>query len=271
MLGLLQLSMSIIATFSDDAHRQLRGQTVTLTPEEDTNTGNLKWNCSSSVDSKFLPTSCSNDGSTGNPGGENPGGGDNGETPPFNPAFTASYDYGDYTYNNGVLSSYGTPLTILSQNENGIVYAPSGYTTAISIDREGNLVREMMLNGEGVQGTKKSTMFNNKSSLESLSLTAGGVNFDLLYPTYEVSYYPTYQDNTPSYIKSNDSAYRSYIEAMSSLRYNSTVSVNTPPTQSQINNYNNAQTNFVNFLNEQKSNGVSLSSADEAFLKELSK
>ena len=128
-----------------------------------------------------------------------------------------------------------------------------------------------MLNGEGVQGTKKSTMFNNKSSLESLSLTAGGVNFDLLYPTYEVSYYPTYQDNTPSYIKSNDSAYRSYIEAMSSLRYNSTVSVNTPPTQSQINNYNNAQTNFVNFLNEQKSNGVSLSSADEAFLKELSK
>ena len=71
----------IVATFSDDAHRQLRGQTVTLTPEEVEETGNLRWNCSSSVDSKFLPTSCTNDGNTGNPG-ENPG---NGGTDPTDP------------------------------------------------------------------------------------------------------------------------------------------------------------------------------------------
>ena len=92
---------AIVATFSDDAHRQLRGQTVTLTPEEVEETGNLKWSCSSSVDSKFLPTSCSNDGSTTNPGGgetdpgeteppnpggENPGEGDNGETDPPEPS-----------------------------------------------------------------------------------------------------------------------------------------------------------------------------------------
>ena len=262
---------AIVATFSNDAHRQLRGQTVTLTPEEDTNTGNLKWNCSSSVSSKFLPTSCENDGS-GNP--SNPGGGDNGETgntPPFNPAFSASYDYGSYTYNNGVLYINGNLKEILSQDENGIVYAPSGYTTALSIDRSGNLVRESRLNGEGLQGTKKSTMFANKSSLENYSLTAGGVDYNILYPTYETIHYPTYQDNRPSYIKNNETAYKNYMEAMASMMYNSTVSVNTAPTQSEINNYNNAQTNFVNFLNEQKSNGVSLSSADEAFLKELSK
>ena len=68
---------AIIATFSDDAHRQLRGQTVTLTPEEVEETGNLRWNCGSSVASKYLPTSCVNNGSSGNP--TNPG---NGETDP---------------------------------------------------------------------------------------------------------------------------------------------------------------------------------------------
>ena len=63
---------AIVATFSDDAHRQLRGQTVTLTPEEVEETGNLRWNCSSSVASKYLPTSCVNDGNSGNPGGQTP-------------------------------------------------------------------------------------------------------------------------------------------------------------------------------------------------------
>ena len=42
-----------MATFSNDAHKQLRGQTVT---------------CNSSVAAKYLPTSCSNDGSIVNPG-----------------------------------------------------------------------------------------------------------------------------------------------------------------------------------------------------------
>lgn len=50
----------IVATFSDDAHRQLRGQTVTLTPEVDSNTGNIKWSCNSSVTAKYLPISCIN-------------------------------------------------------------------------------------------------------------------------------------------------------------------------------------------------------------------
>ena len=60
---------SIIATFSNDAHRLLRGQTVTLTPEEVEETGNIRWNCESSIESKYLPTSCINDGGNGNTGG----------------------------------------------------------------------------------------------------------------------------------------------------------------------------------------------------------
>lgn len=58
---------AILAMFSDNAHKQLRGKTVTFTPEEVEETGNLKWNCLSSVASKYLPNSCTNDGSSGNP------------------------------------------------------------------------------------------------------------------------------------------------------------------------------------------------------------
>ena len=139
---------AIIATFGDDAHRQLRGQTVTLTPEEDTNTGNLKWSCGSSVDSKFLPTSCVNDGSSGNPGNGGTGPGNE----PFNPNFSGSYMNGAILYEDGVLTVSGNPFPVIDNgNTEGIDYDASnlGYSRA-TIDKNGNLTLTASYGGVGV-------------------------------------------------------------------------------------------------------------------------
>lgn len=50
----------ITATFGGTSvNSKLSGDTVSLTPEEDTTTGNLKWVCSSTtIDQKYLPSSC---------------------------------------------------------------------------------------------------------------------------------------------------------------------------------------------------------------------
>ena len=50
----------IIATFGNQAHSKILGQTVTLAPVADPQTGNLKWSCGSSANARYLPTSCIN-------------------------------------------------------------------------------------------------------------------------------------------------------------------------------------------------------------------
>jgi len=49
---------AIVATFGTGANSKLSGKTVTLTPVENTVSGNLVWSCSSSAAQKYVPTSC---------------------------------------------------------------------------------------------------------------------------------------------------------------------------------------------------------------------
>ena len=257
----------IVATFGNQASSKISTQTVTLIPSADPNTGNIKWSCESSAPSKYLPTSCANDGvdnGGGNNPGTGPGNGNGSNEPPFDPNFTASYDWGAFTYENGVLKYYGTDVPIVSQDENGIVFQGSlGYMTSISMDRAGNIVTERTLNGEGLTGTGQRTLFPNKSSLEEFNLVGGSTNYNVTYPSYD--------DARPSYIASNPTIYQNYLDAAGTLRYAATTNSNRAPTTQELNNYNNAQTAYVNFLNQQKTNGVTLSSADEALLKTLNK
>ena len=165
---------AIVATFSNDAHRQLRGQTVTLTPEEDTNTGNLKWSCGSSVDSKYLPTSCSNDGSYGNPG--------NGETP-LTPEQLAYNGGGSYllsgqaaTYENGVLTFRGNSYTLQSIDEDGTMNFGAVLGSNISINPNGDLIQAPS------SGSWVGTIYNrnNQTGTGSFSVTdwaTGGKTF----------------------------------------------------------------------------------------------
>lgn len=48
----------ITATFGGAANSNLANSTISLTPQADTNTGNLTWNCTSSAVQKYLPSSC---------------------------------------------------------------------------------------------------------------------------------------------------------------------------------------------------------------------
>jgi type IV pilus assembly protein PilA len=48
----------ITATFGSGANANLTGETLMLSPTEET-TGNLSWACTSSADQKYIPKSCS--------------------------------------------------------------------------------------------------------------------------------------------------------------------------------------------------------------------
>lgn len=132
----------IIATFSNKANSKISGKTVTLTPEEVEETGNLRWNCTSNADSKYLPTSCSNDGSTG-------GGNDGGTTPPVSTPFTGNVKYGSnangLSFNNGALIddlglvNYTAPERV---GEDGTLYydTPDFYGKIHAIRPDGTMV-----------------------------------------------------------------------------------------------------------------------------------
>ena len=265
---------AIVATFSDDAHRQLRGQTVTLTPEEVDETGNLKWNCSSSVDSKFLPTSCTNDGSTGNP--TNPGNGGTVPTePPFDPNFTATFNIMgiNYTYENGVLTRFNPATGNVGYgsiaSDDGLIF-PAGSTLgfdSLKMDKYGNIVTEKaVVSSSGITGTitnsymKGGSIEGNMQLLEQ-TYTAGGTTFSIMSPTYVGSSYP-------SYIINNPTPYSNYISAFNNLRTGNVGNdINVAPTQTQVDNYNNALNEYVSFLNQQKSSGQTLTDLDELILK----
>ena len=116
----------IIATFGNQANSKIAGQTVTLSPEADVNTGNIKWTCGSSANAKYLPTSCANDSSTGNPG--NPGGGTDptnpggeNETPNSPQVYNIDTNYTFFSYQDGkMINNYdGGELTLLNTTEDG--------------------------------------------------------------------------------------------------------------------------------------------------------
>ncbi len=48
----------IVATLGNKANSSISGKIVTLTPRENMTTHNLRWDCSSNADLKYLPNSC---------------------------------------------------------------------------------------------------------------------------------------------------------------------------------------------------------------------
>ena len=254
---------TIIATFSNDAHRQLRGQTVTLTPEEDTNTGNLKWSCGSSVDSKYLPTSCSNDGSSDNSGG-NPGNGetDPGEgevpgtvTPPTDFDFingTATYS-GGHTYQNNQLIFNGSILTGTMVDEK-MVFDNNGQV--LTIDKNGDLTVPT-LSGSNYRA--------------ELVFSNGQTGYmDIFYPDISLNTKPIVVPK-PNYTFSNPQDQQIYQNYINESEFGRFAVVDMGDSLSTINMgpYQENKDAFVNMLNQKIANGESLPSEFTKFLYNL--
>ena len=96
----------IIATFGNQANSKITGQTVTLSPETDTNTGNIKWSCGSSIVTKHLPTSCVNEIS---------------KSPLLTQSFT--YDeYGNYYYKDGIVYMGEYEVEYYNIDDDGVMH-----------------------------------------------------------------------------------------------------------------------------------------------------
>ena len=262
---------AIVATFSDDAHRQLRGQTVTLTPEEVDETGNLRWSCGSSIDSKFLPTSCVNDGSNGNP--TNPGNGGTDPTDPGNGGennsngvdwdnFQAVYYEGTYSYNNGVFLDIGRPVTEIGRDENGITFQNNG-GAKYHIDNDGNLTLSF---SEGNVIDSKIVFFpddnNNTVSIQNIKLNGenGTIIEQLVIPQIIGK-----NGNLPPYISGEGidlyRDYANYVNIFSTIANNGQTYSN-----AQKEAYDNAKNNFKNYLNNYKESGGTVDKAFDYFL-----
>ena len=247
---------AIVATFRNDVHRQLRGQTVTLTPEEDENTGNLKWSCGSSVSSKFLPTSCVNDGSSGNGGGTAPD--DNGNTTPQEPVDfdfingTANYGYG-HSYQNGVLTFLGMPLTGTMVDEN-MVFDNNGQI--LTINKNGDLIA--------------STLSGSNYRAEQIFSNGQTGYTDVFYPDISLNTKPIVVPR-PNYIFSNPQDQAIYQNYMNHSQGGREFVVDFGDSLSTINMepYQESKDAFVNMLNQKIANGESLPSEFTKFLENL--
>ena len=277
---------AIIATFSDDAHRQLRGQTVTLTPEEVEETGNLRWNCGSSVDSKFLPTSCVNDGSTGNP--TNPGGGDNGgggtdptdpgedpgpvTPPPSTENFTQPTNYywrnaiGELIYfsydGDGKLKYISSTPKEGTIEGDEMVFRFSADSIGY-LDKNGNLT---VKNSSNNTEQEISYIDGGDSSLSTYNLFKNGTPIEAMVPNYTTA-------DTPSYFKTNGTnnanyqTWQNYAGVLGQLTTYSQMGW-TPPAAT-ITAFNNNKQAYENMLTQLKNEGVTLSSADQEFLNKI--
>ena len=261
---------AIVATFSDEAHKQLRGQTVTLTPEEVDETGNLKWNCSSSVDSKFLPTSCTNDGSTGNP--TNPG---NGETDPTEPIWdftnSGSYVNGLATYNgNGVLNYGGTMLNGVMVGDEMVFTLPNNQSSSmktVTIDKDGNMSQNYDM------GTYRAdALYLNGGDSENIgtySYNFDGTPFKAMMPLHQV---------IPDSLKTNGEMdyqkYQIWQNLSSAINQLSTIAsngVHSGTTQEAITAYQSAAQQYTNLLNEYTTSGGQLRDVEKYFLDNYNK
>ena len=244
----------IIATFGGEANSKITGQTVTLSPETDTNTGNIKWSCGSSANAKYLPTSCANDGSTGNPG--NPGEGGNTE-PPFD--FwknTSSYLDGTLIYNgDGTITLAGRSFTGTIINGEMVfdMKAMIG-DSSTKIDKDGNFILKSIYENGLYNVERKHLPESGYSVLTTYNYSnIDGQSYSLDY--IEISNeLPSYYDNDL------------YNRWMDSANVFTTAAKNGTLPSDAVSNYNSARNEFVNNLKQQKANGVQLSTTDEAYL-----
>ena len=116
----------IIATFGNEVNSKIAGKTVTLVPESDSATQNLKWDCQADVPQKYLPISCSgtinnSDGSIKHPDG------------------TITYPDGSIKYPNGDIKDKDGNI----KHPDGTITRPDGtitYPNGDIKDKDGNII-----------------------------------------------------------------------------------------------------------------------------------
>lgn len=284
----------IVATLGNKANSSISGKIVTLTPRENMITHNLRWDCSSNAESKYLPNSClyvaSEDGNTTPPtnpdddGSEtepnNPGDGNitptdpgNGETPPTDttPDFTKSSSYLDsgITYDgNGNLNYLGFSFTGTIKDNNMVFDIPANIAQDLAIeslylDKDGNLVLNSVDQGNYREG---SVLFNGGTNegLSTYSFNIDGNTVNAITPNYV---------NTPEALKTNgvDDPQKMQIltNLTNSINTLNSIAVNQTHDASNaqaIAEYQNASAAYANLLNQYKASGGQLSDIDNYFL-----
>lgn len=214
----------IVATLGNKVNSSILGKRVTLTPRENMTTHNLRWDCTSNADSKYLPNSClyvaSEDGNTTPPtdpdddGSEtepnNPGDGNTTPTDPGNegnppvetsPDFTKPSNYLDsgIMYDgNGNLNYLGLSFTGTIKDNNMVFDIPANIAQDLAIeslylDKDGNLVLNSVDQGNYREG---SVLFNGGTNegLNTYSFNIDGNTINAISPNYA---------NTPDTLKTH--------------------------------------------------------------------
>ena len=252
----------IVATFGNQANTKITGQTVTLVPETDTNTGNIKWTCGSSANAKYLPTSCANDGSTGNPG--NPGGGtdptnpgEGGNTePPFDFSKPANYYKGNFIYNgDGTITIDGEVLT--GTLDDGSMSFGSTLYGDITIDKNGNLIAKNYYTNYETTSTYLKDDPDSKLLITS--------KFNINGTTYELDSLGM-SGTLPDYLDTPEKQdmYRDVGSALNIFRASARNGTELPP--DALNNYEQKRQQYIDLLKSIKSSGATLTKVDELFL-----
>lgn len=239
-------SGKIVATFNSNANSHLKGQTVTLTPEE-SESGNLKWDCESSVESKYLPTSCHHvDASSG---GESGNGNESGNGEPASPpktpeelAFntTGAFAYNGHpaTYADGVVTISGRNYPVTSYDADGTMHFTLVSSVQGTIDPAGRFTTINPTNPDVA-----TTSYNNTTGvnfqLTATKLTAPVINTSIITKV------PTIQSNATSF---------SEISASLSVLNSAAGTAKTSPNESNFSSYNTALTNFKNSVAQVKAN-----------------
>ena len=281
----------IIATFGNQANSKISGQTVTLIPEADTMTGNIKWSCQSSANAKYLPTSCNNDGVTGNPG--NPGGGTDpeqggGPTTPTtfdtsvygiyssSPLSFYTYRYYDSYMTQDWMGSWTTLNKVIVSSGGQIYYADSESSDGINYKLAGGETLSIMKNGDMLQtfapqnGITKTALYLDGTGSISYngysSLEGGSVN-TISYPGSET---PFTVVSWKDFVYQKGQSYGVPGNARDLMSKYTTASNNIikgTATSQQISDFNTASTNLTSYLADLKNQGVTLDRTSLAFLK----
>lgn len=254
----------ITATFNSDANSNITNQTISLIPETQSS-GNLAWSCSSSINQRFLPSSCSQVASS-----------DSGTGTTFNPAFIGAYFDGAVVYTNGILTSSGKviPGTLTT---NGYSYNVSslygstgpfvdknGFTlqyNSVLVDSNQNLVIAGNFAIPGVTGTLTTNYFKNSPvSYAEYKLNTSTGTIDAMIPDYG-------SGSLPSYLTGNNlSVASTYVATVQGIvrqmAGNNDVDY--------LSAYTAAKTNYVNMLKQVQNSGTTLSLADQQILKSIS-
>ena len=288
----------IVATFGGEAHNKITGKTVTLTPKVEA-AGNVSWDCASNADKKYLPSSCTALVSN------NPG--DGGTTPtdpgtpttpgPVDTSFSHTYYNGRLVYNNGVLTYQGTQATLVSNDNGKAVYQVSvidslmmmTYNYEAVLNADGTMdFYQTALNGHSNDNDSASgygegnyysgTSFlktdgDNNASQNVLSYTytdssgqaqtlrATAIGYSTPYPSY-------YGDTTSG----PPAVYNNIRLALNNLASSLSTSGGTvAPDATKLAAYNTAAQAYVDFLNNAKSSGATLTSYDQTFLDNFGK